>query len=309
MATRVLITVDTELMWRPDAARGGWEALFARSYDPAGVGVPWQLARLAAHDLKATFFVDPMPACAFGIEPLKRMIAPILEAGQDVQLHLHPNWSAPDARFELIDWDEPGQRELIDRARALLIAAGAPAPLAFRAGSYGANDATLRALASLGIRYDSSHNGGHAPWPSAIALPADQIAPIEHAGVVELPVTQIGDSDGLRHLQICAVSIAELRAALDHAAREGHPAVTIVSHSFELASRNGLRPNAVHVRRFEALCEHLAERRIDLPTAWFSELADLPLGRPARPLPADRWRGLARKAEQFWSNRYHERGS
>lgn len=307
MPTRVLLTVDTELIWRPDSRPMDWEKLFARSYDPAGVGIPYQLRRLAEHGLKATFFVDPMPACMFGIEPVKRMVAPILAAGQEVQLHLHPNWSAPGAAFEITAWDEAGQCALIERARELLMEAGAPAPIAYRAGSYAADDASLRALAGVGIRYDSSHNGSHHPWPSAIPLPRAQIAPVRHEGMIEVPVTQIADGAGLRHLQICAVSAAEMRAALEHALARAHPVVTIVSHSFELASRNGARANGTHLRRFDALCAFLDERREELPTAWFSELDDMSLGATAEPLPADALRGMRRKAEQLWSNWVDER--
>ncbi|MGH6659079.1 MAG: polysaccharide deacetylase, partial [Sphingomicrobium sp.] len=76
MATRVLLTVDTELTWRHFAAGADWRENLALSFDPAGVGVPWQLERLARHGLKACFFVDPMPALVYGIEPVRRMVEP-----------------------------------------------------------------------------------------------------------------------------------------------------------------------------------------------------------------------------------------
>lgn len=307
MATHVLITIDTELIWRGEGQRDDWRALHARSIDPAGVGVPYQLRRLAEAGLKATFFVDPMPACRFGLDPVKAMVDPILAAGQQVQLHLHPNWSAEGAGFELTDWDEAGQRDLLARARDLLVAAGVPQPIAYRAGSYAANDASLRALAAIGIQYDSSHNGAHHPWPSAIGLPPATIAPTSREGVIEVPVTVIADGGGLRHLQICAVSSAEMRAALDHAVAWAHPVVTIVSHSFELASRSGARPNQVHLRRFSHLCDFLEERRQDLPTAWFGDLAGVPLDASATPLPTHPVRRVWRQAEQFWSNHVEER--
>ena len=315
MATRVLITIDTELTWRPGQDWVDWRANFARSYDPAGVGVPWQLARLAEHDLRACFFVDPMPAEAFGIEAVRAMVAPILAAGQEVQLHLHPNWlgtkdGRTDSAFELTHYDEAAQTALIARARDLLIEAGAPPPMAFRAGSYAANDATLRALAALGLRFDASHNGSHHPDPSAISLPAAQIAPVAHWGVIELPVTQIMDTHGrLRHLQLCAVSATEMRAALAHAARNDHELVSVVSHSFELASRNALRPNRTHVSRFNSLCQTLGTRRKELPTARVADLGDLRLGRQDRPLAAAPLRATRRRAEQLWSNLWHERAA
>lgn len=317
MPTRVFLTVDTELMWRHHAAGLPLAEIAARSLEPAGVGIGYQLRRFAEHGLKATFFVDPMPAVAHGLDPIRRVVEAILAAGQEVQLHLHPNWAAARdddrsaaASFELIDYNFAEQRDLIAAASDLLVAAGAPRPIAFRSGSYSASDDTLAALADLGIRYDSSHNGSEHPWPSAIGLPVRQIAPVEHRGVIEVPVTLIEDLRGhLRHFQICALSTAEMRDALDHAVAAGHAAVTIVSHGFELANRSGTRPNAVHLARFDALCAMLAERRGGLETVHFADLSHLPLGQDDAPLGPSLLRTRMRQAQQLWSNWVEERAA
>lgn len=306
----VFVTIDTELAWRHHAAGLDAATVEARSVEPGGVGLAWQLACLAQHGLKATFFVDPMPALVYGLEPFRRIVGAVLAAGQEVQLHLHPNWSGASATdrsahasFELIDFSAEAQRALLIEAAGLLVAAGAPPPVAFRSGSYSANDDTLAALAAIGIAYDSSHNGAHHPWPSAIGLPPSRIAPIARRGVVEVPVTVIEDQPGVwRNFQICALSINEMRAALDHAIAERHVATTIVGHSFELANRAGTAENRVHVHRFERLCELLAERRDDAPTAHFADRLCFPLDRDDQPLPPSRWRRGRRHAEQMWSN-------
>lgn len=317
MATRVFLTIDTELAWRHHVAGLDADGVVERSLEPADVGVAWQLAQLRRHDLKACFFVDPMPALTYGLDWVKRTVTAILAAGQEVQLHLHPNWtraSAEDrtlhAPFDLIDYDYREQLELIAGASDMLVAAGAPEPVAFRAGSYCASDDTLAALAELGFTYDSSHNGAEHPWPSAISLPSDQIAPIVHRGITEVPVTLIEDVRGqFRHFQICALSTAEMGAALDHAVREGHAAVTVVGHSFELANRAGTRPNAVHVRRFEQLCGLLAARRGAIETCHFADLPPLALGQGDRPLSPNMLRTGLRRAEQLWSNLIEERAA
>lgn len=317
MPTRAFLTVDTELMWRHHAAGLPISEIAERSLEPAGVGIGYQLRRFADHGLRATFFVDPMPAVAYGLDPIRRVVETILEAGQEVQLHLHPNWAAARdddrttaASFELIDFTFAEQRDLIAAASDLLVAAGAPRPVAFRSGSYSASDDTLAALAELGFRYDSSHNGSEHPWPSAIGLPPRQIAPVEHRGVIEVPVTLIEDVRGhLRHFQICALSTAEMRDALDHAVSAGHAAVTIVSHGFELANRSGTRPNAVHVQRFDSLCAMLAERRGGIETAQFADLPDLPLDRADAPLGPSLIRTRMRQAQQLWSNLVSERAA
>ncbi|WP_315760904.1 polysaccharide deacetylase [Sphingomonas sp. Y38-1Y] len=316
--TPVFLTVDTELMWRHHAARLPLAEQVARSIDPAGVGVGYQLRMLAEHGLKACFFVDPMPAAVHSVDVVKRIVDPILVAGQEVQLHLHPNWQGAAAGdggaahgvFELVDLPRPEQQALLAQAAEWLVAAGCEAPVAFRAGSYAANDDTIDALAALGFTYDSSHNGSAHPWPSGLSLSATQIAPVSHRGLIECPVTLIEEAPGrLRHFQICALSVAEMRAALDHAAAADHAAVTIVSHGFELATRSGTSANAVHVRRFEALCAMLAERRAVLPTAWYRDRPALRLEQNDRPLGADRLRTARRRAEQLWSNLVAERAA
>lgn len=314
MCTPVFLTIDTEFAWRHHAAGHDLEAIYARSIEPAGVGLSYQLSALARHGLKACFFIDPMPAMTYGLAPIRRMVDAVLMAGQEVQLHLHPGWTAArvddrtaHARHNLNQYSATEQHDLIVGATELLEAAGAPLPIAFRAGSYAADDATLATLAARGFRYDSSHNG--AEPSSRVGLPGRQIAPIDRA-LIEVPVTVIEDAPGsLRTFQICALSSGEASVALDHAERHGHAAVTIVSHSFELANRSGTRPNAVHVHRFDAMCRLLAEKQDVLPTTHFADRPTLILAQNDSPLLPNALRTRWRQAEQLWSNWVEERAA
>src|SRR3546814_7225911 len=80
------------------------------------------------HGLKAVFFVEPMPALVCGVDWLKPLVATILARGQEVQLHLHPNWAgakagdggAAHARFEMVEYSAHEQRDLIAGAIDLL---------------------------------------------------------------------------------------------------------------------------------------------------------------------------------------------
>jgi hypothetical protein len=241
------------------------------------------------------------------------MVEPILSAGEGVQLHLHSFWydlaegRSETARFELIDFSADEQRRLIEIARDLLVEAGAPAPIAFRSGSFAANADTLDALRRLGFRYDSSHCGAEHPWPSALPLDPALIDPIDCNGVVEVPITQIRRSDGgLRPMQLCALSREELEAALRHAERHDHDMVTIVSHSFELASRDGRRVNRVVRDRFEWLCGFLAAQRETMPTTLFRERPHPAPGPIAAPMPPQAMREVRRMAEQAWGRFRYE---
>ncbi len=318
MTMPVFLTIDTGIVWRHHAGRLDPAAIVARSLDPAGVGLGYQLGLLRQHGLKASFFVDPMPALVFGLDPVRQAVDAILDAGQDVQLLLHPQWAgavagdggAAHGRFALADYGLGEQRALIGGARDLLVAAGAPLPAAFRGGGFSANDETLVALAALGFAYDCSHNGAEHPWPSAIDLPLRQIAPVGRAGLVAVPVTLIEEHAGaLRGFDICALSAGEMSAALDHAVESGHAAVTIVHHASALANHAGISPDGVHLRRFQALCSLLDERRDELRTVHFADRPPLALGRPDTLLEPNALRLGWRRAEQLWSSMIAERAA
>ncbi len=319
--TCVYITIDTEYSsgLAGDLSASGRVDNFTRSIlcetakGPAGI--THQLELLARHDQRAVFFVDPMPALVWGVGAIEDVVAPILAAGQDVQLHCHTEWLAfarrgtplPSARTgnNLYDFPAEDQARILEYARDTLVAAGAPAPVAFRAGNYGANDDTLRALAALGIAYDSSHCPALCGGASRISLGPETRDPVLHCGVIEVPVGSIATlRGGQRHAQITALTLAEMRAAILHAQFQGRASFTVVSHSFELVNRRTRAINPIVRRRFEGLCATIAS--LDgVSSANYRDTPPLltPQGAsPAPLLPASPWRTGHRLAEQFASN-------
>ncbi len=316
--TDLYITIDTEyspgfaLRHGRDARRENFESsILGRTVD-GDAGIVYQMDVFERHGLKAVFFVDPMPALLWGVEAIADIVGPIVMRGHDVQLHIHTEWldlAGPANPLKhrsgtnIRDFSIEEQCFLIDHARALLIAAGAPSPIAFRAGNYGADDNTLRALAMLGIRYDSSHCPGFAASECAISLGPDDRLPVEHEGVIEVPVDCIGSGEsGLRHAQVTALSADEMLAALSHAKRHGITSFTLVSHSFELLSRDRRRTNRIVRRRFERLCAGLSD--IDVKTATYADHPPVAVANagPAPVLPHSRWRSGRRLAEQLAGN-------
>ncbi|MFV0644496.1 MAG: polysaccharide deacetylase family protein [Sphingomonadaceae bacterium] len=318
--TSAYITIDTEYSSNMVERLGpGCRAEnFSRSIScitadgPAGVN--YQLQQFGAHGLKAVFFVDPMPALIWGVEAISDIIGPILDAGQDVQLHLHTEWlelAGPANPLgtmigrNMADFPFEEQCRLIDYARSVLMAAGAPAPVAFRAGNYGANDDSLRALAELGIAYDTSHTPGIVGGDCAISLGPEDRRPIEHCGVIEVPTGCIQTfGQDLRHAQITAISAREMLDALAHARSADITSFTMVSHSFELMCRNRERLNKVVSRRFDRLCAGLAAMPDVLTRTYCDNPPPLPATDPEpRPvLPLEPLRSSARVAEQIVSN-------
>jgi len=299
--TGVFLTIDTELA--PGLHRRGLslaenlaKTIYAQCAQ-ADFGVSYQARRLAQAGLKAVFFVDPMPALVYGTEFLKPIVSDVLEHGHEVQLHLHTEWVDLAAKppvegrgQHLWMFDAVEQEALVACATELLCRAGAPVPVAFRAGNYGADDRTLRALHRLGIAFDTSFNPAFAPTQCRISLDRGEVGPVRHENVVELPVSCISDWPGhIRHAQLNALSSWEMRSALKHAAKTGQTAFTIVLHSFELIERGRLRPRQEVVHRFEALCDLLAANGRDLPTRGYLDLAAEEMRAPAtaRRLPAN----------------------
>ena len=320
VVTKILLTVDTELSALLHQQGAPADVNFARSIDCSvgerAVGIGWQMDRLEAQGLKGVFFVDPMPALVYGPDVIARIVAPIVARGHEAQLHIHTEWlqwagAAPVAtRGQNIgDFRFADQVTLIDHARRLLVEAGVPTPIAFRAGNYGANDDTLRALATLGVRWDSSFNAAYIGKPCGIGLDIDQVDPIERQGVGEIPVSAIFDRPRhIRHAQICALSEREVRAALDHAAATQRPTFTIVTHSFEMLSRDRMRANHAVMRRFEALCRHIAAHD-GLDSVGFADLTPdiLASDSKGKRLPPNRLRTALRVVEQGVATLIYER--
>lgn len=324
--TRALITIDTELsagrQAQGMAVDANYDSSFTGLIDGKSFGVGWLMERMAAHGIKGVFMVDPMPGLVHGPEIVERMVQPILAGGHDVQLHIHTEWLewAKESPVEgrtgrnIGDFSLEDQVTLIGWARDALVRAGAPAPNAFRAGNFGANDDTLRALERLGLQWDSSFNADYAGRECRIALPRAMIDPVLAGRVAEAPVAGIFDRPGhFRPAQICALSAAEMVQALDHAAATGAHSFVTVTHSFEMMSRDRTRPNLAVMKRCEALCRAIA----DHPGVRPALFADLPVppardgiregaGLPTR-LPPNRLRTWSRMAQQAWANWRYER--
>lgn len=277
-------------------------------------GITHKLDLFKRYGQKAVFFVDPMPALQWGVAAIEDVVGPIIEAGQDVQLQCHTEWleivgSANPLKGRtgqhIKDFSFDEQCQLLEWSRDMLMAAGAPKPVAFRAGNYGANDDTLRALAAIGIRYDTSHCPALVGIAdNAISLGCDDQHPMLYEGVIEVPVGCIGTvGGGLRHAQLTALSLEELTDAIRHARDNDAPSFTMVSHSFELINRRKLAVNRIVRRRFEGLCHDL-QRMKGVRTGSYRDTPPLhgTSFNHREPLPANALRSGLRMAEQLVSN-------
>jgi hypothetical protein len=319
MVTKVQFTVDTELSLKlfqeGASAQENFDSSIAGICRDGEFGIFYQMDRLEAAGLTGVFFVDPMPALVYGPGVIARIVEPILKRGHEVQLHIHTEWLefARDHAHEhlrgrnIADFSLNDQVGLLEQARALLMMAGAPKPTAFRAGNFGANDDTLRALAAIGVQYDSSFNPAYLSGECSIDLPPQTPPFSVHLGVGIIPVSYIEDRPGnIRATQLCALSAWEMRDALEHAAADGWPCFTIVSHSFELLARDRSRANPIVIRRFDAMCRNIAEHKALAPVGFIA--LEPHVKASLTTLPANLVRTALRYGEQAVSRIRYEAG-
>jgi hypothetical protein len=243
--------------------------------------LPKTLEILGEHGLHGVFFVEPLFSARFGREHLDIIVTMIRDSGQEVQLHLHPEW-VDEIRPALIDhasvkrqhlclYTLDEQATLIAHGASMLRDVGCDAVCAFRAGSFAANRDTYEALNRVGMAHDSSVD---ICLPVSCADMENRSAlhrPFRCEEVQVHPMSVFRDGFGrLRHAQIGACSFLELSQSLRAAHRAGLTEFVILSHNFELLKPGTAAPDWVVVDRFSRLCRFLSRERETFRTVGFS---------------------------------------
>ncbi|MCX7097119.1 MAG: hypothetical protein NTV43_04335 [Methylococcales bacterium] len=269
----VYITIDTEI-WC-----GGWndldrtfpDAFQKYVYGPTAHGdyaLPATISILNDHGLTGAFFVEPLFSARFGIEPLKEIVGLIQAGNQEIQLHLHSEWvdvaheplleNVSQKLCDLTYCDGEQQSHLIKWGLERLAQAGANEINAFRAGSYAANQDTLRAVAQNGLSFDTSYNLGAVAGVHDMAPGEQLVQPRQIEGLTVFPVSVLKLKDGgYRNVQITALSFRELTNYLERAYAADWDSVVIVSHNFEMLTPDKAKVDQLTKRRFVNLCKYL----------------------------------------------------
>lgn len=316
----VFLTIDVEI-WCD-----GWtnidrkfpDAFEKYVYGPTprgNYGLPYQLDVFGEHGLTTTCFVEPLFSTRFGNQPLQDIVGLVQERRHEVQLHLHTEWVdealsslLPDShskRQYLFLFDLDDQVKLISQGISLLRQAGAPEINAFRAGSFGFNDDTLRALARNGIRFDSSYNANmHGP-ESGVAPGTALVEPIEWAGVYEYPMTIFRDGIGhMRQAQLTSCSWREMESLLWQSVEAERKAFVILSHNFEILNPAKNRRDSVVDRRLQQLCRFLDRNRDVFRVRGFNDLEPKVTDNQPIPLQTGLIDTGIRMLEQAWRRKY-----
>ncbi|MFX0195822.1 MAG: hypothetical protein ACFFCW_06850 [Candidatus Hodarchaeota archaeon] len=290
----VFITVDTEhsiggAFKDPSLKPVGNEKRVYGKIGGTFYGIPLIIDIADHYGIPLTFFVEIFNKYHFGNDESKEVCEYILKRNHDVQLHLHPNYlnftlSEPhQMRYSDLmgNYSLSKQVEFIKESKETLLHFGVPPPIAFRAGCFGANVATLRALRKTGFLIDSSYNTSYLG--DSCLLPdmnINDLVSIEN--IWEFPITNFIEHIPFlkprpRPLDINGVSFEEMHFILQRTGTEGPHNITIILHSFSFikpfdAQYVKARPRTHVMRRFEKLCEFLSDNRSNYHVRTFGSL-------------------------------------
>ncbi len=322
-ATSVVLSVDTEpsvagAITYPAQRRPLIDEPVAGMVNGRSEGLGFILDTLARYGLRATFFIETAHVRAFGEERMRRYAEAIVDAGHDVQVHLHPVWTSwRDGRYDPA-WrvsDEcaslPEQRlaELLAEGRERLERWTGRRVVAARAGNFSASLSVLRASAAAGLPLTSHVNIGNR-MPAEPELHASG-GVLSIAGVREIPATCFRQLHGARSvwrsLSVACVSVGEMTGALCALRRSAATIAMIVMHPFNFLKRRSvqfddMRADRLAQRRFAALARFLAEHPRDFAVHTLPEAAaHAPEHSPAPAIRGSVLRAVARLARN-WAN-------
>ena len=283
---KIFLTIDTEV-WEfyDDIEKNIGSGLWGLTSD-GEYGLNFQLETFTKFDLKATFFIEPFFTYHSGETPLKSAIENINAARQEIGVHIHTEWlqDAALASFDLTriyrnigDFEYMEQVVLIKHAKDLISRHTGNYICSFRAGNYGADDRTLKALSDLDITFDTSYNKPYLTNPCNINSEHTLSSPELIRDTVEVPVTHFNDyASHIRHLQLSACSFEEIKDVLVSNWKAKQYGCVLVMHSFEWIKRN--RKNNSHsldkicLKRFLKLCQYLADNNDKFETYHFKDI-------------------------------------
>jgi hypothetical protein len=310
----IYLTVDTEV-WHDyrNLEKNLVTSVYGKTPD-GEYGLEFLIDKLNENKLKATFFVEPLFSEVAGHKSLCNMVKTIQGGGHDTQLHIHTEWLEsinnpflPKKTGRHIKFFSLEQQiTLLNYCRGLIKECGVENLCAFRAGNFGANNDTLKALAECKIEIDSSYNYCYLASSCDIQTSKPLFHPTHINGTLELPVTVFCDyPQHYRPLHLTACSFKEFKSVLLQAWEKGWASIVIVLHSFEMLHRNaekGKDPtlNRVLLKRFTNLCRFLSENSDKFTTKMISDMNPkrAEIDKLVEPLNSNIWDTALRYVEQ-----------
>lgn len=271
----VFITIDTEF------SAGGYfsgtggpvtdRAVFC-TIDGKSHGLGFLLETFELHGIRVTFFIEAAHTHVLGVEPMKPAVNAILDAGHDVQLHIHPMWLQRDIgpgvqindSMEKISVEKA--KEAFEVGLHAFDAWGVSTPIAFRAGNLQMGRNAYAAMETFGIPVSSSLGLAiHDPADPSLRL----FSGVHQIGkVLEVPVLTyrqfgIGRFARPKNLTVTGCGTRETAEVLNKAWRAGMEDIVLLTHPFEFIKRSNRCYDQIHINRVNQvrlmqLCHHIA---------------------------------------------------
>ena len=279
MKVNIFITVDTEhsiggAFQNPKLKPvGNDRRIFGRKGNKE-YGIPLIMDIADRYGIPLTFFVEVLNKYYFGENESREVCRYIIDRGHDVQLHLHPNYlnfTLPNPRqikfSDLIgSYGLEKQIEILEDGKSILVKNGLAEPIAFRAGCFGVNSDTLKALKKCGFLIDSSYNAAYLGGPCLLKdKKINDLTDFE--GIWEFPVTNFLEPglfgmERFKPMDVNGVSFPAMQEVLKKAVTAGPRNVTIILHSFSFLMPFDLqykrvKPRFRVIRWFDKLCAFL----------------------------------------------------
>ena len=263
--TFIIITVDVEDFFLP---RPRTDMVFARIGNEY-YGITKIMEIMDNHNVKGTFFVDVYNRETLTEGLIREACREVDRRGHEVALHTHPEIpriGRNDARVTLSSRGLDKQVKFIQKGKDLIEKWVGKGPLAHRAGAYGANYETLRALTANSIPVDSSMFYEHRMCGLNHPL-LTMNQPTVWGNVLELPISvtlnkyrlkifgvQVGLIGLYKKVDLYWCSLRELKEQIS-GLREHHlNPIIIFLHSYSLVSmKTKSGPNYRAVDNFREL--------------------------------------------------------
>lgn len=184
----VIITVDVESKQYADAQSPMPEQVNAVCNDNIPCGLQKMVDLLKEKGYPATFFFNVYEYKKYGEKPIMEIAKWFDRSGHDVQLHTHPQWAYDPNRNLTNQYTLDEQIVIIREGKELLEKWLGKPIVAHRAGAYGADENTLKALIKNDIFYDSSLFIG-SPNSKVTALDLKKNVLSMYGSLYEFPVT------------------------------------------------------------------------------------------------------------------------
>jgi hypothetical protein len=254
-------------------------------------GLGFLLGIFSEFGVPATFFVEALQTAYFGDDVMGTIARRIANAGQDVQLHLHPCWLHYEAASTQAPRGPPNDScagrsdaeldHFFEFGLSVFSRWGLPRPVAVRTGNFQVDTNFYRAATRSGIRLSSSIAlAVDRPAEETLTRPASR----HRIGQLsEFPVfcytNAVGPHHRSRPLAITACSGAEIMSVLLQAHNRAISPVIILTHPQEYIKRKDfryttLRRNRVNQNRLKNVLRFLNRNNDKFITVPISEISD-----------------------------------